>query len=234
MIYNKLPKSWCVKMDYSKDFKDFVLGYLNKIDRENTYLGIGNEYYYGIDKNNNITFDRDKSVFDVELTLDEFKQLVQIDNRKIIGYKVPYDIYGGLIKKGFTYTNWGCYSTYTPKEAGGGKIKPHNAVYFQLPYEIVKDWEPVYEETQFYYDILLDDNKFTTLKVKVEELYFIYDNEKISVNHMKTIVNNIVNNNCNLNNYSVETTHISIGCKKMIPINRLIDLLEFHKKHFGI
>lgn len=51
--------------------------------------------------------------------------------KKIIGYKAPYDLFGGDIKKGTVYPVF--ETTDRTKE-------------FFVPLEIVKTWEPVYEE----------------------------------------------------------------------------------------
>jgi|SRR6478609_2003983 len=58
-------------------------------------------------------------------------------DRKIIGYKVPFDLYRGDIKKGCIATQSENYDFW---EISGLSIK------IQLPPEIVKTWEPVYEE----------------------------------------------------------------------------------------
>ena len=58
-------------------------------------------------------------------------------NKKIIGYKVPFDLYRGDIKKGSIATQSANYDFW---EISGLSIT------IQLPPEIVKTWEPVYEE----------------------------------------------------------------------------------------
>jgi len=60
---------------------------------------------------------------------------------KIIGYKAPCDMFGGLIKKGWHYSkienNYRClrYDVYSD-----------NKLDCVLPSEIVETWEAVYEE----------------------------------------------------------------------------------------
>ena len=57
--------------------------------------------------------------------------------RNIIGYKAPFDIFGGHIKKDDIFKN--------DPESNGWYIAKYG---FQLPAEIVEQWEPVYEEVK--------------------------------------------------------------------------------------
>jgi hypothetical protein len=64
---------------------------------------------------------------------------------KIIGYKAPYDLFKGEVKKGTIYkidkkniTNSGTC----------GWTDDYNYSYTNLPLEIVEQWEPVYETPQ--------------------------------------------------------------------------------------
>lgn len=61
-------------------------------------------------------------------------------NKKIIGYKAPFDLLGGIIKKGDIFKEWsdkGLVYYFQNEECGNA-----------LPKEIVEKWEPVYEEKQ--------------------------------------------------------------------------------------
>jgi hypothetical protein len=67
-----------------------------------------------------------------------------MENRKIIGYKTPYDLFNGKVKKGDIATTW-------EVPFGGGilynfKVEGDNMYSPPLPKEIVEQWEPVYEE----------------------------------------------------------------------------------------
>lgn len=77
------------------------------------------------------------------LTFLEWKQLkdkeMNKDNKKIIGYKVPCDMFGGNIKKGWILYKDSDGNSYRPKGHG-----PLNA----LPKEIVETWEAHYESEE--------------------------------------------------------------------------------------
>lgn len=60
-------------------------------------------------------------------------------DRKIVGYKCPFDMFGGTIKKGSVYEMLEGHGVYFLKY--DNDTKTHC-----LPLEIVEQWEPVYEE----------------------------------------------------------------------------------------
>lgn len=77
-----------------------------------------------------------------------------MENKNKIGYKVPYDMFDGNIKKGSIYysTRGNCYSN----------VKDFNQDYtnpYLLPNEIVETWEPAYEEKLEYKILSLVDKQ---------------------------------------------------------------------------
>jgi len=78
-------------------------------------------------------------------TIIEFSEVIadyeqsQKSNGKIIGYKVPFDLFGGDIKKGSVYTILEGHRVYCVKY--DNDTKAHC-----IPSEIVETWEPMYEE----------------------------------------------------------------------------------------
>jgi hypothetical protein len=69
--------------------------------------------------------------------------LFTTEKRKIIGYKVPYDLFTSAIKKNHLYklNDW-IENTYYPDDYS-------KTSKYILPKEIVEQWEVVYEETKF-------------------------------------------------------------------------------------
>lgn len=72
----------------------------------------------------------------------KFKQLNldKMEEKKIIGYKAPYDLFGGRVEKGRMY----CKITYRVTD----QYTPHKeqVSIYDLPKEIVESWEAVYKE----------------------------------------------------------------------------------------
>lgn len=58
---------------------------------------------------------------------------------KIIGYKAPFDLFNGYIKKGHLFIEWSKKHYYSAVN--------ENVSTYSLPKEIVETWEAVYEET---------------------------------------------------------------------------------------
>jgi len=69
-----------------------------------------------------------------------FKFFKQINMQEIIGYKVPYDLFNGNIKKDWILYKDSDGKSYRPKGHG-----PLSAI----PKEIVESWEPVYKRGPF-------------------------------------------------------------------------------------
>jgi hypothetical protein len=72
-----------------------------------------------------------------EITLEEFKKIYGNMQKKIIGYKVPYNMFRNNIQKDVVYVKSNNPDYYVPEGAFS---------VYSLPKEIVESWEPVYEE----------------------------------------------------------------------------------------
>ena len=66
-------------------------------------------------------------------------------NKKLIGYKAPMDLFGGKVVKGTTFKPTSSNPTPTPMYLAVENNKLINPK-FELPAEIVEQWEPVYKE----------------------------------------------------------------------------------------
>lgn len=71
------------------------------------------------------------------ITLEQWNECVNGEQRKIIRYKAPFDLFGGAIKKDTIYVAISSFE-YKPVE--------FSCYVYNLPAEIVEKWEPVYEE----------------------------------------------------------------------------------------
>lgn len=132
-----LPKYYCIKRDESSPlWKKY-----DKWIRNNGYNPLSDVWDYvgydGCNTDNGYNGTRKISSFCnpvTLITLEFWDECVNGTQRKIIGYKAPFDLYGG-IKKGNLFTKdhsikWG----YRHKNS------------YCIPDEIVETWEPVYEE----------------------------------------------------------------------------------------
>jgi len=91
-----------------------------------------------------------KIVLASQISLDDEQEK---DGREIIGYKAPFDMFSGVVKKDTIYVTWGLTSLYRPIPVVGNK-KLHDEA---LPKEIVETWEPVYK-TEAYKELLFTAN----------------------------------------------------------------------------
>jgi len=146
---NKFPEKW-----YIKDCEE-VANYA--ADKWGCKRYVGNLYYYEHSFNGrNYTFTEKSEIPKEykEITLEEFKKYVLKENimeKKIIGYKSPIDLFGGNIKTGTIFKPTSSKSTSIPKYCPVYEDnKPIQGFSYDLPKEIVEQWEPVYEEIPEY------------------------------------------------------------------------------------
>jgi len=145
-IKNSLPKYWVIRSDGSQLFRDTVIKYLNSIVGAKYWVGYQN-YYYGFDGGvgpggtNNWTCITNFKNNPQLLTIKQFIEMTK--EREIIGYKAPYDLFGGSYKKDTVYIRdtGDFHFMYKPKKCVEGSK-------WSLPKEIVETWEPVYKEEE--------------------------------------------------------------------------------------
>lgn len=77
---------------------------------------------------------------DIEKTLRLITDPTMNNNKKIIGYIVPHDLYGGSIRAGWVVERTGDENSYRYFPKYEGKVSD------LIPKEIVEKWEPAYEE----------------------------------------------------------------------------------------
>lgn len=94
------------------------------------------EYKIGRNENGNVWLIGDN---EIQTRPEAITQIWPLPEKKIIGYKAPFDLYGGRVQKGDVF----------PKESlsGTGSYRlSKELVTFYIPMEIVETWEPVYRE----------------------------------------------------------------------------------------
>jgi len=139
-------------IDYlvSKGFikKDYIEGLLQS------------SYIYGV-KANIIDWTLSKTYYSKTYTLQQLKNLENnMENKEIIGYKAPYDLFGGTYKKGTIFV----------KDNGDKRFryKPESAVdssYWNVAEEIATTWEAVYKSKEVVirmgnsFDLTIKDGK---------------------------------------------------------------------------
>lgn len=84
-----------------------------------------------------------------DITKEELARIIKGEDpsKKIIGYRVPKDLFKGEVKTGEVYTNEENGVLYMPRE--DQDYKSENVSFYSLAPEIVEEWEPVYEEEDF-------------------------------------------------------------------------------------
>lgn len=141
---DQLPfKYFVVKNDNTQDFNDYI-NWLNN-EFKIKWGGYDSDNYYGYDGNSkhngtnsfNILekFQNNPKVFTAKEFMDMLRQ-----ETKIVGYKAPYDLYNGLVKKGDILKYGSVEASYCCKGRS-------------FPKEIVETWEPVYEEIKPEYKV---------------------------------------------------------------------------------
>jgi hypothetical protein len=199
IIKQKVHNTWYKVGEYYKIYRENPEKYY--IDEIGNYF-IWKEDCEIIHENINIFKDKwcIKIPADIINEFEEFKKQI-MNNKKIIGYKAPFDMEFGNVKKGDVFkkfhTSNNCY------EADKNK-------YILIPKEIVERWEPVFEEIFESEEVVLNGKiliinskqeilvKNTSFKIKIEEL-------KIEINLLNQIKYSINNSSIVELNKIIET-----------------------------
>jgi len=209
-------------LDYSK------VNYLNTVNHiKSAAANLG--LVYGKGRDNSLFWefqikDLKKDGF-IQITYEEFKKYIKKENmkeKKIIGYKAPYDLFQGNIKKGTIYT-------FLALEKSVYKYSPKENKYFSLPREIVETWEPVYESTEK--ELILKSGK----KLIIRQEGVDTGNRIIKIEELKEIVwAGVPNANSNNNNkiagfnYYIQEISWKIGCVDVLN-SELKEIINIHK-----
>lgn len=123
-------------------------------------------------------------------------------NKKIIGYKAPYDLYDGRVLKGHLYVKNPRLPDYYPQTIGNG------SALYNIAKEIVETWEAVYEEESIN---LVIGNPIQTIRVSKGKIEC--EGKQILLKPIQMLAN--INNNLaikTMNNWDISIPFIKIGC----------------------
>ena len=161
MKKTNLPEKWYIKG--SKELKSFLQSSQNKI-RWNAVSGDAPGWGYYI--NNDwtavriINFSQDYQ----EISLESYKESLidSKEERSIIGYKCPTDLFGGLVKRDSLFTK--ITDSYGPLGTPVARL--------ELPKEIVETWEPVFKSEE---KVISVGGKFN-VTIKNNQVWYGSDN----------------------------------------------------------
>lgn len=140
---------WCIKR--TSNNKSVVNKWFNKLVGVNIFK-MGSAYLHFPKYRGSFVYDRIQQGYK-EISFDDFKKYIVdttakssdvtiINNRKIIGYKSPIDLFQGQVKAGTLFKKTGSGLHYwILDENGDCKFMD-----FKVPTEIAETWTPVYEE----------------------------------------------------------------------------------------
>lgn len=116
------------------------------------------------------------------LSVVSYSEFVQ-DTRKIIGYRCPFDMYNGNVKKGDIYVVATCVYLCYPKKNDYGSMT------HSLPSQIVEQWEPVYEEVKPCFGSLEDVLNYGKLKDTDNIVHFGSGYMSVTIGNKKESLN---------------------------------------------
>lgn len=232
----ELKGSWCVYSGESPQlFIDYVIKYLNNTSGPKHNGRLKGVYYgrttWGVadwhsNKENN--FSREISLQDFVKIIDNYKKnKMKKDNKKIIGYKAPYDLFNGKVKQGAIYDK----TTYPGLCKSDGVYCCDEKDEHNLPKEIVENWEPVYEEVNKSEEITIGkEGKRQRLKIyKNGKIEILTDKSKvIDITDVKRI-HDTLSNIPGIQGYAVCGTQAVIGCC-IVSIDEISNIIKIHKK----
>ena len=209
-----LPEMWCLKI--TKDNREFCRSLKNnELGFQKNYTYHLGGYYSSISKEGCNGFANIPTGYS-EITFEQFKKYVLKEKtmeKKLIGYKVPYNLSSIGIKKGHL---WSLEKSDKDKSL------------WSIPFEIVETWEPVYEEEKKEKEFLLRCNSTSsfTLLVTKDGFYYRPDNkilDPVIIQHM------ILNVSQQYNGYKFTSfiSHLDMGCKKMVPVEDIKPLIKY-------
>ena len=125
------------------------------------------------------------------------------EEKEIIGYKTPFNMFNGDVKKGHVFRKVPGDNSYYPEN--------HSTLYKNLPKEIVETWEPIYEEKKesiLYIGVPLQ--KITISKNKIS-----CDGRIIDYSTLLYLGSNFNPTIDMLGNWFVSIPKIKIGCTEI-------------------
>ena len=195
-----LPEKWCVKVT-DKTHKTISENSYRIFPNYETYITsmlLSSKSWNSWDLNR----DAIKEGY-TEITFEQFKKYVlkqETMEKEIIGYKTPYNMYGGQVKKGDIWT--------LNKYDNGYQS---NANVTDLPKEIVEQWEKVYKEEKTIVKMYSSNKGEFEIEVVGKKAYYRPEHKELSLQFIKNILNLFENKTIGLE-YSIEVDSLKVGC----------------------
>lgn len=211
----ELPAKWCIKREPGNhpDINKHFISLVNKGYYAGKHSWIYSELVNGV-SNHVFNNDEDNKSLPMKegftpITFEQFKEFVMKqptkNEKKIIGYKCPTDLFSQRIKKGTTYVQGHDHSVYVINGLTG----------YHLPKEIVETWEPVYEKEDI--EILIGNPSIRVIVCK-DGVMIPGHNGIIDYTHIRNLLNCLSGaapiNHVLEANYKVYPTCLHIGCEE--------------------
>lgn len=228
-----LPEKWCIKSSEAS-FEKLINWFSNKLGRK--VAGETVSYFHLPEIQSNVCTASYVGKNYQEITFEQFKKHVlktETMNKKIIGYKAPYDIYtetayfkinkGDLLVKDSFPLYYKCVNW-----------KVGECAKYLLAKEIVETWEPVYEEDKKLKIFTLDclgPSKFE-LEVSTDGILYRLDSAYLSINDLYLLIDMSRTRSLSAKGrsdaYQCQFSHIDLGCKKSVPIIQLKEVVDYY------
>lgn len=162
--------------------------------------------------------------WETEITTEQFRKYVlnQKENMKTpIGYKAPYDLFGGKVKKGTVYLVDRQHSTNI-----NSCSFDKDEVMYNLPKELVEQWEPVYKKQAVNLKISSSSGDFN---VRISEDGIQAEGETISIQALYQLKDS-AKIGTNIGSWEAFYSHVTIGCKKSISLEEITRIITEYEK----
>lgn len=155
----------------------------------------------------------------------------QIEMKKVIGYKAPYQI-NASIYKDTLYVNDARGDYYCPE----GKERTGSQWY--LPKEIVEQWEAVYEQKKIEMSIPHSTGALNIV-IEIKGRVTVVGEGEISIPALRQFLSSTISTNIQLLTHKATIqlgadAKINVGCKKGILLKDIENVIKEHDKMFGI
>jgi len=213
-----LPEKWCIRP--TKEQENTVFAYF-KSKKSNFVCGNVSSYmwYYSPERGYHAFLNGKSTDYEgyTEITFEQFKQYIlgqNMENKEeIIGYKAPYDLFGGKIKQGDLY-----------KFKDTGYVHYLSDAYY-LPKEIVETWEAVYKTKEQTYT--LSNGK----EVKITKDYVVCAGENVKIEKFKELaqITSKLNNTFHTWSLSLTEATFKIGCYNDVKLSDIQQIIKIHE-----
>lgn len=197
-----LPEKWCIEV--TDENRDILNNYRINI-KKYSITPITYKYMYKDGSGDSFTL-----FYAKEITFEQFLKYIlkqETMEKEIIGYKTPYNMYGGQVKKGDIWT--------LNKYDNGYQS---NANVTDLPKEIVEQWEKVYKEEKTIVKMYSSNKGEFEIEVVGKKAYYRPDNKELTKEFIEEILDwfdDSINHSYDSRTkllYSLTVQSLKVGC----------------------